>query len=600
MLVSLTIENYRCFRSHQIPFRPLTVVVGRNNAGKSSLVEALRLVGLVVSKARSTSSYRVPPGWTGLPIRYAGVLPSTKNLGIGFDDAIFYQYGGPPGKITASFKSGLRAEVYVGRDGQVFGLVVDPTGRVAGSRARVVEAGLPPLAVMPQVTPVQKAEEILDPDYVKGAMSSTLSPLHFRNELNILFELFPLFQRRVQETWPGVKVEELVGHGSLPHTPLSLLVRNEDFTAEIAQMGDGLQVWLQVIWFLTRSAGASAFILDEPDVYMHADLQRRLVRFLARQPVQTILTSHSVELLSEVSPAEILVIDRRRLASRFADSLRSVQQLMERMGGTQNIHLTRLWHSRRVLLVEGEDLKLLKQLHDKVCPDARESLDAIPNCSIGGWGGWPYAVGSSMVLQNALDEEITPYCLLDRDYHTQGQVDTRLAEATEKHVQLHIWRKKELENYFLVPAAIKRLLRRQPTPSDDEVLSEIDRIACTLKTELIDNLATAFQEEQRRDLTAKTANEKAREEISARLAGGLKLRDVVSGKELLSKLSAVAQTRWGASLSAMSVARQMRPEEVEEEVVLVLEAIEAGRTFSDPGGSPAESRSSDGRSASST
>jgi hypothetical protein len=35
-------------------------------------------------------------------------------------------------------------------------------------------------------------------------------------------------------------------------------------------------MWLQTIWFLTRAKDHETVILDEPDVYMHADLQRRL------------------------------------------------------------------------------------------------------------------------------------------------------------------------------------------------------------------------------------------------------------------------------------------------------------------------------------
>ncbi len=100
--------------------------------------------------------------------------------------------------------------------------------------------------------------------------------------------------------------------GLKPDSELHLEVRNEDFVGEIGLMGHGLQMWLQTMWFLALSKDAQTVILDEPDVYMHPDLQRRIIRFLRNRHPQCIITTHSVEILSEVRPEEILVVERRR------------------------------------------------------------------------------------------------------------------------------------------------------------------------------------------------------------------------------------------------------------------------------------------------
>ena len=47
---------------------------------------------------------------------------------------------------------------------------------------------------------------------------------------------------------------------------------------EMCWAGDGGQVWLQVLYHLHRLRDVDVVILDEPDIYLHADLQRRLVR----------------------------------------------------------------------------------------------------------------------------------------------------------------------------------------------------------------------------------------------------------------------------------------------------------------------------------
>src|SRR5947199_5371024 len=113
------------------------------------------------------------------------------------------------------------------------------------------------------------------------------------------------------------------------------------------------------MWFQARSEGADTVILDEPDVYMHPDLQRRLIRFLASRHPQAIVATHSVEIIADVEPENILVLDRSKTESRFAGSLPAVQKIVEQIGGVHNLHLARLWSSRRVLLVEGNDLGIL-------------------------------------------------------------------------------------------------------------------------------------------------------------------------------------------------------------------------------------------------
>ena len=62
MLKQLEFDNFRCFAVHKVPLRPLTIIVGRNNAGKSTVAEGLRLISLVLSRYWN-STYRDIPRW---------------------------------------------------------------------------------------------------------------------------------------------------------------------------------------------------------------------------------------------------------------------------------------------------------------------------------------------------------------------------------------------------------------------------------------------------------------------------------------------------------------------------------------------------------
>jgi predicted ATP-binding protein involved in virulence len=50
MLTKLEINNFRCFASHTIEFQPKSLIVGKNNAGKSTCIEALRFISLVTER----------------------------------------------------------------------------------------------------------------------------------------------------------------------------------------------------------------------------------------------------------------------------------------------------------------------------------------------------------------------------------------------------------------------------------------------------------------------------------------------------------------------------------------------------------------------
>jgi hypothetical protein len=581
MLTELRLQNYRGFRDHIIPFRAVSVIVGRNNAGKSTIVEALRLVSLVVSRHQSLNFCDVPD-WLDIPRRCRGVAPSLRNMDFNFR-TVFHGYSKPPAVIVASFLGGEKVTVYLGAEEQLHAVLEDRLGRPVGTKGQAAGLNLPQVSILPQVAPVSQEETILSPDYVRSNLSSSLAPLHFRNQLNILYaDYFDQFRTIAEETWKGLRIRELAGQGKLPGEQLDLLVQDKDFPAEIAWMGHGLQMWLQTMWFLARR-GASTVILDEPDVYMHADLQRKLIRFIRERHPQTIVATHSVEIMTEVRPDEILIVDRARKRSNFASSLPAVQKVVDHVGGVHNLQLARLWTARRCLFVEGDDIGILKHLHKSLFSLASEPLDLIPNIAIGGWGGWNYAVGSSMLLKNAVGDEITIYCLFDRDYRSDEEIQERSQDAKKRNVQLHVWKRKEIENYLFVPGAIQRIIDREirsktAPPELTGIVDQANMIAEELKDQTVDALADALiHRDKKSGLTV--ANTRARERVKAAWQSSESRLAIISGKELISRLSAWSQDAFGVSISVAKLAQELKTEEIATEVVDVLAAIENGKAF---------------------
>jgi AAA ATPase domain len=581
MIKELRLENFRGFDDHRIPFNPrTTVVVGKNNAGKSTIVEALRLVSLITNRYQRLA-FRSLPTWLDRPRRERGVSPSIKNIELNLDSA-FHRYYDPPAIITCAFEQGESITIYIGRRSEIYGVIRDSRGDLVVAPTQAYKFKLPNVQILPQIAPLEESEKILDEDYVKRHIVTSRSSLHFRNQLKVLYEHFQKFKRIAEATWPGLRITSLEGRENLPGQDLSLLVQDTDFVAEVGWMGHGLQMWLQTMWFLTYSEGADVVILDEPDVYMHADLQRRLIRFVKDRDWQTIIATHSMEMMAEVEPEEVLVVDRRKDKSTFAPSLPAVQRLVNHIGSIHNIQLARLWSAKTLLLVEGEDVAILKRFQNRLFPLSEKPFDALPNMSIEGWGGWRLVSGSSFLLKNAGGEDIVTYCLLDSHYHHDEQIDARYSEAGTHGVQLHIWSKKEIENFLIVPSAIQRIIAggckgQKTPPTAEEVEKEIDRVAKKMRDEIFDNLCTEFA--TNKALAAGTANKRAREKLAEAWNTFEGRTSVVPGKQMISALSGWSQKNFGVSFNSTKLANLLQETEIHPEVRAVVQAIENHEPF---------------------
>jgi hypothetical protein len=154
-------------------------------------------------------------------------------------------------------------------------------------------------------------------------------------------------------------------------------------------------------------------------------------------------------------------------------------------------------------------------------------------------------------------------------------------------VQLRIWERKEIENYLLVPSAIRRLIasrvsRRKVAPTIEEVTKKLEEICSELKDEIFDALSSEIYSQDRK-LGAAGANKVAR----AYIAQSWKTFDgrlsMVSGKEVISRVSKWSQDQYGVSLSASLIARQIKLEEIPNEVIEVISAIESCEAFPNNG-----------------
>lgn len=578
MIKKITLKNYRCFSEHIIEFKDISIVVGKNNAGKSTLIEALRIVAIVTNRYKHLR-YKTAPSWVEGGKSVFGVSPSLKGLEFSFRN-IYHQYGDPPSEIIVLFTNLTKINIFIGGEDEMYAILYNSKGKIIRNKSDAAAFELPEINILPQIGPIKVREELLESEYVKSNMFSNLSSSHFRNQLQYFPEYFESFVNLSQDTWTDLRIRNFEKGSKLTNDVPTLLVQDGSFVAEIGWMGHGLQMWLQTMWFIAKCNSNSTVILDEPDVYLHADIQRKLIRFLKNRFNQVLIATHSIEIISEVFPENILIINKDEAKSTYASNLPAVQEIISRIGSVHNLELIRYWTSKKFLIVEGDtdDVKILKIIQDKIFPNSSEPFDIIPKTYVEGWGGWQRVIGSHSVVK---EQNVKTFCIFDSDYHVDSDKRKRYEEAFNYGINLHIWKRKEIENYLLVPNAIFRFIesrKRKGVIKIEILLQKIDEILDDSKEDIIDKIASEIQMANRGQM-ASTFNKSSREIVEKNWKDRNGKLTIVSGKEVIQTLSGWSKENFGISFNKFQIADEIIKSEIDEELLEIVRCIELNQDF---------------------
>ena len=581
MLHRIELRKFKCFNNHNVTFKDICIIVGKNNAGKSTMIEALRLISIVLRKSKN-GNYISPPDWAKLHLIDKGIRPSLKGIDFNSEN-IIHDYEDPPAKITAFFRTKSKIIIYLNDNNRIFAQLFDEKGKLIKTRKAARQLNINEIKILPQIGPLSKSEKLLQEDYVKANEFTSITSIHFRNQIQYRFELFQKFKELFEQTWKEIKINNFIKGDRLKEIPPSLFLRERSFVVEAGKMGHGLQMWLQIIWFLIRCNENDTIILDEPDVYLHADIQRKIIRILKGKYSQVILATHSIEIISEVEPENILIINRNQRKSKYATNSPIVQEIVSQLGSIQNLELIRLWSSKRFIILEGDsdDLKFLKIFQDCIFNQIEIPFDNLPNSHISGWGGWQRVIGSYQVISK--NQEINCYCILDSDYHTEEEINNRYLEALKYGINLHIWSSKEIENYLIIDSVIKRFIKKKS--GFDVPLSviqdKLEELCEEFKNKIFDSYATEIQN-RTKGLAASTANKNAREIMKKSWTTLENRIKRVPGKIFISALSRWTKEKYNVSINKFALAAEIRENEIDSEVKLIVNSIELLEPFYNP------------------
>jgi hypothetical protein len=577
----LRIVNFKGFRRFDIRFTADNWLVGPNNAGKSTVIAALRTGAAMIRQAKRlrTNSFGDDGGFQPSAHTFA-----SEQFGF-VDENLRHEFRDVETRLEFKFGSGSTLiAIWPSPSDELepFFYVRSEDGVVIRDPARA-RRSLPDVGVIPILSPVEHREERLTEDHVRSNLASRLASRHARNQLLLLryedAETEGFDDRLAEflewaEIWtPDFRICELNEQITDEGVVLDVFCRERDARSdrELFWAGDGVQVWTQLLMHLFRNRDRSALILDEPDLFLHADLQRRLVRLLEEMSAQTIAASHSAEVLAEAPPKSVVWISRDRPRAVRAPTERVASDLSSAIGSQFNLRLARALRAQAVLFVEGDDMRVLRNVAKTLGAKRVAAELGVISIPLGGFSNWENVEPFAWMLDELLDRSVQTLVVLDRDYRTDGQVVGVEGRLRALGVEAHVWRKKELESYLLVPSAIARRARAPI----EQVTTKLIGLASAKRNEvsarmLSEALSTEVTAHRHRTIVTETALAHF-----DRRWGDEDMRPAMcNAKDIVAGMNAWLQQDGYRTVSARSLSSALHPDEIADEMVAVIEQAE--------------------------
>jgi hypothetical protein len=577
MIERLELRNFKAFERFSVHLRGNAFMVGPNNAGKSTLIAALRVGALMLRAAsRRAPTARIVhhgdefAGYEFGPNQFTLV---EENLRHEFQDVETSLV------IRFSDRATLHAVWPLTEEASPSGgYYFLQQGEWQPRAVKDIRRVFPRVGVVPMLYPVEQEESVLDEDYVRRNLDGRLASRHFRNQLRLLQSgrgadgrTLDGYLEFCSEWLPEVLIEDLRTSMSSEGLNLDLFYRERGARTEkeLFWAGDGVQVWLQLLLHIFRQSDLDCLILDEPDLYLHADLQRRLVRLLDSLASQTVTATHSAEILAEAEPRSIIWVDKSRRQAVVAPSEAALDRLSGAIGSQFNLRLAKALKSKVVLFVEGQDMKILRDLAKTAGATNVANEVGLAVVPLSGYSRWGDVEPFRWLNETFLKTSVQEFVILDRDYRSESDVKQVKAKLGNLGIQIHVWRRKELESYLLEPIAIARL---SGAPLS-WVVDALSTIADAMEHRVAARMLVERQRAAKKDHAVQTAERGTADFAQLWKQPGRRL-ELCPPKEVLTELNKLLEADGYATVSVRQLARRLRKDEIPDEMVEVLSKIE--------------------------
>ena len=586
---SVKFERYKALRSFSISLQRLNILVGPNNCGKSTIIRAFRVLDIALRQARARRAQRIP--YDGHIVW--GHRLSEERLPISVEN-VHTDYENTDANVTFRLSNGNSLVLVFPSDGGCI-LVPDAQGRDCRTPGHFRNCFPIDIQVVPELGPLEDEETVLAEGTVRRGLATHRASRHFRNYWHWYPQGFSEFAELVSQTWPSMSIEppeqhlESSGvHGQLSQR-LTMFCREDRMTREIYWSGFGFQVWCQLLTHISRGRRSTMLVVDEPEVYLHPDVQHQLVGILRDAGPDIVAASHSTEIIGEADPTEILIVDKTKRSATRLKEIEQVQGALDAIGSIHNIALTHLARTGRMLYVEGpSDFRILRRFARRLGYDRLAIGNDITPIESGGFSSWKKIEASAWAFERALHGQFKIGVLFDRDYFPSEEIEEIRNKLASHFYPVHVHERKELENYMLsriqLDRATGKALRERARRTGADIPDDVNIV------KLLDEITSGYRQSVTSQMIAKrskflgatgidlsTLAEDVMSDVETKwenLEGRL---EIVPGKDVLKDVREHLSARYSISLTDFRIIDEFREDEIPEDLARLLAELEEFR-----------------------
>ena len=311
MITSVTIRRFKQLQELTIPLTQLTLLVGANNSGKSSILQAIHFA---VSLSQSA---KLAGGVSWKNDQYELSLNPAQLLYTPIADVMALATGGKLAEAKAQQQvevilrssNGQNATVAISR-GRNRNVAISITGRSLGEQLQ--DIAKPFSVYAPGLAGVPKEELYMSAGRVQRIVARGDANLVLRNVLWMLkrnSEQWSRFQDDISAIFPGVSLEVTFNDQTDEYIKAEFS-RDDGPMLPLDAAGTSLLQAAQLLSYVALFQ-PQILVLDEPDSHLHPNNQRRFCRLIAdlaeSRGFQIVMSTHSRHMLDALKKTSSLI-----------------------------------------------------------------------------------------------------------------------------------------------------------------------------------------------------------------------------------------------------------------------------------------------------
>ena len=480
MITSLTLRNFKSIENQTYEFTQFDLLVGRNNSGKSTILQALAIWQFCLDEFRrvnrrgTTGTQVVLPSFTALPVpefnllwrektdrRYPKINGTKKQEFILVEIDVKWVIDAPEPK-QYSFGVKLRYS----SPQTIYAIPSEGWKRFKELSSQSL---LPIIVYVPPFSGLEPAEEWRDDGPLRKQVGKAQPGSVLRNFLLRVWEESKEDWAEIQRViyrWFSVDLKPPQYEKGID-TQIVCEYQQGDKNYDIIAGGSGFHQALTLLAFF-YGYKPSTILLDEPDAHLHVNLQREILDYFKNQQTHTgrtqfLVATHAEEFIRGVDARQII-----SLLNKTPTRVEATPAVLTAMSDVSNLEITQLSELAVPLLlyVEGEtDERLLRAWSTPL--GKQDILSQVCVRVMRGGSKEKMSADSDRHFKGV--QQVVPrtrrLVLFDYD-------DSDTFHPEKGNPVLCEWQRRNIENYLLVPDVWIRTALQKVGAEEDSIFFE--------------------------------------------------------------------------------------------------------------------------------